>query len=340
MTQEMTKTFDTPEGCDLVIKNVEGKIEVTGWDKPQTQIIVVKHSDDIEVEISQDGRKVIAKTKSENGFMDWVGRLGKNKAVDYTVCVPHSSNIKVKCVTGPIRVAEVKGAVRVENVDGQTDLDNVSGEVEAKSVNGALKAANLNGSAKLNAVNGTLKVQGGALDALNTETVNGTIKIDAALSSEGHYSFKTVNGNCHLNVQEGFRARVSAHGVNLHVKCTQPAQTIKKQFGSWQGTIGSGDGPTAHVSFHTVNGSLHINNGTVQTTTEAKVKPTAEAEPTAPPPPPPPPPPPAPSVAPVEPVVVKVPESPEPEAKSKAEILQMVERGEISVDEALELLKQ
>jgi DUF4097 and DUF4098 domain-containing protein YvlB len=135
MAQEMTKVFDTPEGCDLVVKNIiEGKIEVTGWDKPQTQVTAVKHSDDIEIEISQDGRKVIAKTKNEGGFMNWLGRLGKKKAVDYTVYVPRSSNVKVKCVTAPVRVAEVEGAIRVENVDGSIELDNVSGEVELRQL--------------------------------------------------------------------------------------------------------------------------------------------------------------------------------------------------------------
>ena len=34
-------------------------------------------------------------------------------------------------------------------------------------------------------------------------------------------------------------------GINLHVKCSQPAQSVHKQFGSWHGTVGSGDGSVA-----------------------------------------------------------------------------------------------
>ena len=51
MAQEMTQVFDTPGGCDLVVKNGEGKVEVTGWDKPQTQITALKQSDGVEIEI-------------------------------------------------------------------------------------------------------------------------------------------------------------------------------------------------------------------------------------------------------------------------------------------------
>jgi len=135
MAQEMTKVFDTPDGCDLVVTNVaEGKIEVTGWDKPQTQITAVQQSDDVEIEIRQDGRQVTAKTRVKRGFLNGLRRLGKKSAVDYTVYVPHSSNVDVRCVTAPVRVAEVEGTVRVENVDGSAELHHVSGKVELRQL--------------------------------------------------------------------------------------------------------------------------------------------------------------------------------------------------------------
>jgi len=131
----MTQVFDTPAGCDLVVTNtIEGKIEVTGWDKPQTRVTAVKQSDDVEVEIGQDGRQVFAKTVNQGGLMNWLRRLGKKSAVDYSIYVPHSSNVKVKCVTGPVQVAELEGTVRVENTDGSIELDNVRGEVKLRQL--------------------------------------------------------------------------------------------------------------------------------------------------------------------------------------------------------------
>jgi len=130
----MTQVFDTPQGCDLVVQNGEGKVEVKVWDRRQTQITAVKQSDDIEVEIGQDGRQVFAKTVNQGGLMNWLRRLGKKSAVDYSIYVPHSSNVKVKCVTGPVQVAELEGTVRVENTDGSIELDNVRGEVKLRQL--------------------------------------------------------------------------------------------------------------------------------------------------------------------------------------------------------------
>lgn len=142
MAQEVTKVFETPEGCDLVVRNtIEGRIAVTGWDKPQTQVTAVKHGDDIEIEISQLGRSVIAETTNIDSPVNRLGQPEKKKAVDYTVYVPRSSNVHVTCVTAPTRVADVEGAVRVENVDGSVELDNVSGQVQLSQLRPSRPAA-------------------------------------------------------------------------------------------------------------------------------------------------------------------------------------------------------
>ncbi|MBN1937544.1 MAG: DUF4097 family beta strand repeat protein [Anaerolineae bacterium] len=341
MGQEINELFNTPEGCDLVVENVEGKIEITGWDKPQTQVIAVKHNERPEVEISQDGRKVIARTRFEQeplGFLNWFTNGRSNGAVDYTIYVPHNSNVKVKHVNGPIKAVQINGNLDLHGVDGPTQVSQVSGDIHIHTVNGSVMAEALQGSAKLNAVNGKLKVKNSTLQSLTSETVNGEIEAQAALNPEGRYHLKTVNGGCRLTVQEGFRARVSAKGINLSVKTSLPTQAVEKHFGHWHGIIGSGDGPTAEITFDTVNGSLRINDG------EEVTIPFAPPAPPTPPMPPAPPAPPAPPQAPEwsesKPVMVKVEGSAKTDGpKTKTEVLEMIERGEITVSEGLKLLE-
>ncbi|MBL7199425.1 MAG: hypothetical protein ISS56_04695 [Anaerolineae bacterium] len=333
MGKQIQEAFSTPEGCDLVVENVKGKIDVKGWDRPETQVVAEPHDPEIEVEISQDGRKVIARTKSQNKrgpglWFEWLAK-GRTPVVDYAVCVPFHSNLTLRNVSGPVSVTQVEGAVRVNNVDGGATLVEVKGEVKAETVNGAVKVTGMDGTSTLKTVNGTLDVEGGRLSSISADTVNGTIHVAATLDAAGHYAFKTVNGGCHLTVSPSFRAQVSAHGVNLNVTCKVPSEEVHRQFGSWRGTIGSGDGPTAEITFNTVNGHLSINNGEPQVESD---QPQASEESASPEPP-------------AESIEVKVAETPateEPETspiKSQTEILQMVERGELSVEEAIVLLK-
>jgi hypothetical protein len=327
MGDQITETFETPQGCDLVVENVRGAIVVEGWDKPTTEVVADTRKGEPDIEIVQDGRRVEVRTKYERGVLDWLDWLfkGNTPVVDYTVHVPFASNLKLKNVSGPIHASGVQGTVKINNVDGTARLDEIAGKVKAETVNGSLHAHDLRGNAKLSTVNGQMKVQSGALDGLRADTVNGDISIASTLSASGDYVLHTVNGSCHVAVQEGFRAHVEAHGVNVSVDCKVPAESVDRSFGNWRGTIGTGDGPIGKIRFDTVNGKLHI--GAHQQAPEAGEPFVAKAEPAPEPPKPPEPPVPPPAPPPAG------------EKPSQAEILAMVERGEISVDKALELLK-
>ena len=342
MDEQIEKTFAMPEGCDLVVENVRGEITVEGWDQPNTQVVAIRRKGKADIEISQEGRKVIARTKHERNGVFWLDWLTKGGApvVDYTVHVPYASDLNLKNVNGAISAAQVQGTVHINNVDGTAVLSTIEGHVKAETVNGSLRVTTLVGTAKLKTVNGQMEVSG-TLSGLKADTVNGDIKAMATLAAEGDYVFHTVNGSCRLAVQPELCAHVSAHGVNMSVDCRMPSHGVERKFGKWEGTIGTGDGPSAQIRFNTVNGRLRIDEAegsaeTPSTPFVAKVK--VEPEPAD-----------APTVSePSEPestpVAVKVTrpspaDLPQP-GKSQAEILRMVERGEISVDEAIKLLGQ
>jgi len=177
MEEQIKKTFATPEGCDLVVENIQGRIDVKGWDRPETEVVAVRHQEWAEVEIHQEGRRVVARTEDERGpggVLSWFG-IKRVPAVDYTVHVPHASNLRLKSVNGPMHVAQVHGEIRTNNVDGSVTLDSIADQVICETVNGSVRAVHLEGEARLKAVNGKLQVQGGKLSGLTAEAVNGQI---------------------------------------------------------------------------------------------------------------------------------------------------------------------
>ncbi len=326
MEERIERTFETPEGCDLVVENVRGAITVQGWDQGTTQVIAATRKGEADIEISQDGRAVTARTKHERGVLGWLEWLTGDKppVVDYEVRVPRASNLRLKNVNGPISASDVNGVVHVNDVDGTAALTAIVGEVHAETVNGSLQAERLEGTAKLNTVNGRMSIVQGTLEGLKADTVNGDIEVRASLAAGGEYGFHTVNGSCRLSLASPLYAQVTAHGVNMSVDCKLPTDGVERSFGSWRATIGSGDGPRSSIRFDTVNGRLYIEGPAegAETPPEAFVAKSQSV------PKPPPPPAPEPPEAP-----------PEGKSKSQTEILRMVERGEISVDEAVNLLQ-
>jgi hypothetical protein len=334
MPDTIHKIFDTPADSRLVVENVQGPITVTGWDRPQTEVFATPHQDWVEVEIGQEGNKVFARTKTEQGQGKWMNWFSDSRSprVEYTVNVPHATNLKIKNVEGPITICQCKGKIRVNNVDGKVTLDHAEGNIRVETVNGPLSATHLRGDPHLKTVNGKLSVRESTLSGLSAHTVNGKIKAAAAWDADAQIALHTVNGDCELTVPAGFRAKASAHGINVSVTDPQ-GKTISRQFKGWHGTIGreadpSGGEPEAEITFHTVNGHLRINDSgaPTETVTQMGKEPAAvEAD--------------------AEPIQVKVAQAPPQDApgeteapKTQMEILQMVERGELTVQEALEIL--
>jgi DUF4097 and DUF4098 domain-containing protein YvlB len=264
--------------------------------------------------------------------MNWFSG-SRTPRVEYDVRVPHATDLEIKNVEGPIAIQGCNGKIRVRNVEGKVTLDGTQGDISVETVNGPLKASHLQGNAKLKTVNGKLTLDQSELGALSAQTVNGKIKAAATWAPDAQISLNTVNGNCDLTVPADLAAKVSAHGINLRVTCPG-AKTIERQFGAWHGTIGerdsSGQMPQAEIAFHTVNGHLRIDDRDAPAGTTAQIgkHPAMESEPVQVKVAPQPTEPPAPSEqAPVE-----------ENAKSQLEILQMVERGEITVEQAIEIL--
>jgi hypothetical protein len=344
MEETIQRTFDTREGSTLVVENIQGPITIEGWDKAQTDITATRHQDWAQVDITQEGEKVVARTKAGEGASQWLGWFGSKRSarVDYAIRVPYATNLEIKNVSGPIAVRQCKGQMRANSVDGKVTIEDVTGEVRAETVNGALSATRLDGKADLKTVNGGLSLEESQLSGLSAQTVNGKIRVSAQWAANAQISLQTVNGDCLVKVPADFRAAVSAHGINVSVKCGQE-EPVKRQFGGWQGSVGPDqDGePEARISFHTVNGNLCIDNSGPAVDTPsgfvAKAKISEMATPVE---------------GGQEPMHVKVDDEPQLEAFQEAppaetpspltelEILQMVERGEITVQEAIEMMQK
>jgi hypothetical protein len=340
MQDTIRQTFDTLRGSHLVVENTHGPITVSGWDRSQIEVAATPRQDWVKIEISQYENKVVARTKTEHGAGKWMNWFNDSRTphVEYDVNVPHSCDIEVKNVEGSILIRHCSGTVRVHNVDGKVTLDHVQGDIRVDTVNGPLSADHLQGDAQLKTVNGKLTLKESVLSSFSAQTVNGKIKAAAAWDADAQISLHTVNGDCDLTVPADFRARASAHGVNVSVTCPQ-AETVQRQFSGWHGTIGPKDDqqgePHAEIAFHTVNGHLRIDDGGAPIGTATQfAKKASEDEPltsteTKP-----------------EPAQVKVPPIPPQEAqlepeqrKTQLQVLQMVERGEITVQEAIEILE-
>lgn len=315
------RNFTVSECCELALKNVQGQVEVSGWDKPEVSVVAIKRLgthwgareafEDTEVEMEQKGCQIYLRTRRqhEGGFFDWLWGGGRGPApVDYTVKVPATSSVSISTVTCEVVARDIIGSLHARSVSGTVDVQRVGGNIILSTTNGKIQGAELGGTLGVKSVNGGIDLRRCSLTSLQAKTVNGKISVETSLDPQGSYSASTVNGSCRLAVPKDSRGTVEARFANGDVSCELPCQLLDSSRGHWHGQFGGGGG--ANITFKAVNGGLTI-------AVSDQVANVPSAPPAAP-----------------------APSAPPGSESAEMAILKAVERGEMGVEEALQRLTE
>jgi len=225
VTEEFHKTVPLNANGRVSLENINGNVEITGWERNEVQIDAVKSArdqqrlDDARIEVDGSGNAVNIRTRYPEGRTN-----NEPASVHYTLHIPAGAMLD-----------------KVNLVNGNLGISQVTGEVNANLVNGKLTANDLSGRAKLSTVNGSSNI---AFRTLNNVS---EVKISA------------VNGSINLVLPASPNAEVEASSVNGSIKTDFPMQVESKYVGHrLTGTLGSGG---TRIELSNVNGSTHIGPG-------------------------------------------------------------------------------
>ena len=234
--QEFNRTLPLTANGRLSLDNVNGRIEITGWDRNEVSIKALKHGqtresvEAVEINIDSLPDEIVIHTKrpkEETGFswsQFWSGNWGRNDAtVDYLLQVPRHAHLG-----------------KIASVNGQVEIEGVTGDIEASAVNGGVRVRGVAGSLKLSTVNGRIEAE---LDSLD----NGQF-----------VSLDTVNGQIEASLPSNADAKVTASTINGSLSSEFPSLVVKNEFPlgkNLKGTLGNG---SASVKANTVNGGIRF----------------------------------------------------------------------------------
>ncbi len=220
--EEFHKTVAMDANGNFSIKNVNGGITISAWDKNEVEIDAVKtaSSDDklheARIEVAGSGHSVDVRTK----YPSWGSNNGAK--VEYTIHVPRGAKLfAVETVNGGIHIDGPTNLIKAKTVNGKVEVWNAGGELEMESVNGELKAS-LNNAGKNSA---RLKV------------VNGSISLSMPSSTNAHVKASTVTGGIQTDL---------------------PLTVDKPRYGPGakvDSTLGSGG---ASIEIESVNGTIYL----------------------------------------------------------------------------------
>ncbi|MDP8201516.1 MAG: DUF4097 family beta strand repeat-containing protein [Candidatus Tenebribacter burtonii] len=272
-TKEIKKTFEINDKTGLVIDNINGTVNITGWDKDFVDVVVTKKTthgskalDMVDVIMMQKD-DIILETK----------HLTKNPKVTviYEINVPKKLLLKnIRSSNGSINITDAGDTDIIQTSNGSINIRNCTGKITVNTSNGSITAEDIKGSVIAHTSNGRIRLENitGFVDAItsnggiqiynvvsigNIKTSNGSIKAHIAKMSND-VDIKSSNGSITLYLANSLDADIKASTSNGKIRLhdfTITADNISKSYVS--GFIGNGGNL---IDLKTSNSNIHIYN--------------------------------------------------------------------------------
>jgi hypothetical protein len=192
-----TRTESLAYGAKLWVKNRNGAILVTGWDREELALSAeIRDSDQrrVELVVQRAGGDLEVETRFQQCMLPLPSALAASPRCRMTLSVPRRLLGEFRTTNGPISVTTVQGYVRCETTNGDISLADLAGEAMAETTNGNVEARRLHA-----------RIKGG--------TANGRIDLEDV---EGRVQMETTNGRITARNLDGW-------GEGILLECTNGA---------------------------------------------------------------------------------------------------------------------
>jgi DUF4097 and DUF4098 domain-containing protein YvlB len=272
-SEEFHQTYPLNPGGRIELKNINGSVKITSWDRPEVKVDALKYAGtrerlaDASIKVQADPGAIAIRTRYKDRDLTFNSddSMHNPAGVDYTLTVPASARLD-----------------GIKLVNGDLDIQGISGDVDASCVNGHLRASGLRGRADLKTVNGTLELtyegvvpsdtkgtvipsEGGFPRAFSsagnpsrgTPAHPAATSLSASSQSGNDLNLKSVNGSVVVTLPSDTDAELRAKTVSGSISNDfgLPVDDGRYVGHSLAGRLGSG---AARIDLKNVNGSVSI----------------------------------------------------------------------------------
>ena len=214
--EDFSHTFQVKKGASLKLKNGDGQVNISTWDKDEIKVDVFYHvnskssreDDDkvFDVEFRESGDRIFVTGKERNkvhfGFFSI-------QYIDYRyeISLPAYVNIDVDGDDGDVKIEDLEGNIQMRIDDGDVHLNNIANEFTEIKIK--------DGDVNINSLKGILYIRAddGNVTLANIETKEGEVS-----TSDGRIRIRDGKGDFFVDSDDGDISLVNIAGEKLDVK--------------------------------------------------------------------------------------------------------------------------
>jgi hypothetical protein len=220
-SKDFNQSYPLQPGGTFELQNVNGPVQVEGWDRNVIEIHAVKIAKKKESDLDRVSIEVDAKPNDVSVVTRYPQNEGVEVAVEYTIRVPHGARVE--------HIGTVNGTVKIAGVESVEELRTVNGNIEVYEGGGSVHA----------------------------HTTNGNVHVELSrFPEEKGMAAETTNGSVLLAVPQDTQADLEARSLNGNFYSELPfLQETASRPREMRGKFGKGGAP---IRLNTVNGGIRI----------------------------------------------------------------------------------
>jgi len=221
ISKEFNQSYPLQPGGSFELQNVNGTVDVQGWDRNVIEVHAVKTAKQKESDLERVSIEVDARPDAVSIATHYPQNEGVEVAVDYTVHVPRSARLQ--------HIGTVNGTLRIAGAENVEDLHTVNGNIEVFEAGGSVHAHTTNGNVHLELAH--VPEKAGA----TAETTNGSLVLAVPSDLQAEVEARCLNGNFYSELP-------------ITIESTQRPREM-------HGRLGRGGAP---IHLRTVNGGIRV----------------------------------------------------------------------------------
>ena len=229
-------------------------------------------------------------------------KTNRGEEVDFEIAVPADCRVTVYTSNADVNLRGLRAPATVETANGDVTVEGMTGECRVQSANGSFSGRGLSNRLNVDSAGGDVEILGSQLTGLVLHNASGDVTVETALEPNGQYVLHSVSGDAELRLPATAKATIEVHTLTGDVTGDLPLQIVEPGPRHWKATINGGG---TRIMMHSTSGDLRLR------TWSAHTRENTEQEQAAP-----------------------------PAADQSMSILRALERGEITVEDAMEQLDE
>jgi DUF4097 and DUF4098 domain-containing protein YvlB len=220
-TQTIEETFECPDSARLSLSNIRGSVNIQAGEGGKISVVARKQlntgdEENTIIELSQtnDGTVKVNTRYNHKGFRFF--RKWVPCKVDYEVRVPEKCSLKVRGVSNSANIEGINGIHDISSVSGDVKIRGLTGELTLKTVSGDVQGEMLSGPVRLKTVSGDIKLIKSDISKITGKTVSGDMLVETPLGN-GPYDFNSVSGDIKLYLPSLRGATVTSSSLSGNI---------------------------------------------------------------------------------------------------------------------------